>query len=124
MDLVRDVLDKQIVDRHSDRMGKVDGVVIRLEAGRAPRVVALDVGPVTLARRLSERFAAWLGRRLERLLGAHAGKGSTRLEVGLVRAIDVEVQLDVDADDTGTRSVEHWVRTHVIAHVPGSGVKE
>jgi len=49
--------------------------------------------------------------------------GSTRFEPRLVRDVDVEVQLDVDADDTGARTLEHWLRDHVIARVPGSGVK-
>ena len=121
MDLVRDVLDKQVVDRHSDRMGKVDGLILALEPGQPPRAIALDVGPVTLARRWSERLAAWLGRMLGRVTGTTAG--STRFEVRLVRDVDVEVQLDVDADDTGARTVEHWLRDHVISHLPGSGVK-
>ena len=121
MDLVRDILDKQIVDRHRDRLGKVDGLILALDAGKPPRVIALDVGSVTLARRWSERFAAWLERALARVTGTNAG--STRFEPRLVREVDVEVQLDVDADDTGARTLEHWLRDHVIARVPGSGVK-
>jgi hypothetical protein len=121
MDLVRDVLDKQIVDRHSDRMGKVDGLLLALEPGKAPRLIALEVGAKTLIRRWSERAAGWVGRVLDRTVGP--GTGSTRFDVRHVRSIDIEVQLDVDADDTGARAVEHWLRDHVISRVPGSGVK-
>ena len=40
MDLVRDVLDKQLVDRSSDRLGKVDGLVVSFAAGEQARVNA------------------------------------------------------------------------------------
>jgi sporulation protein YlmC with PRC-barrel domain len=51
MDLIRDVLDKQIVDRTGDRLGKVDGLVLTLTDGGRPRVTAIEVGPTILARR-------------------------------------------------------------------------
>ena len=55
MDLVRDVLDKQLVDRHGTKMGRVDGIVVELRPGRPPEVIALETGPLTLARRIAGR---------------------------------------------------------------------
>jgi sporulation protein YlmC with PRC-barrel domain len=37
MDLVRDLLDKKVVDRNGREMGRVDGIVISIRAGAAPR---------------------------------------------------------------------------------------
>ena len=120
MELVRDVLDKQIVDRASDRLGKVDGLVLTIIEGEPPRVTALSVGPVTLAGRLSSRLASLV----ERMLRAcDAGAGATRFAIAQVTKVDIEVRVDVLADDTPARDVEHWLRDHVVGRIPGSGVK-
>jgi hypothetical protein len=120
MDLVRDVLDKQIVDRESDRMGKVDGLVVAIAEDGPPRVIAIEVGPVTLARRLSRRLAD----RIRRVLQSWgAGDGVTRFATAQVVRIDIEVTLDVRADETEARKVEHWLRDHVVRRIPGSAVK-
>jgi hypothetical protein len=120
MDLIRDVLDKQIVDRGSDRLGKVDGLVVTLEDGERPRVSAIEVGPVTLARRLGRRLASAVTGLLT-VVGA--GPGTTRFEVRLVKHVGIEVMLDVAADETPARRVEHWLRDHIVGRIPGSGVK-
>ena len=38
MDLVRDLLDRQLTDRSGRNLGRVDGVVLELRANRPPRV--------------------------------------------------------------------------------------
>src|SRR5256885_13988351 len=63
--LVRDVLDKQLVDRDGVPCGKVDGIVLELTGGGPPRVAALECGPTILARRIGQgpaRLVAWLAR--------------------------------------------------------------
>jgi hypothetical protein len=120
MDLVRDVLDKQVVDRSSDRLGKVDGIIATIDRDGPPRISALEIGPVTLARRLSsrlERAVSGLLRWLE------IGPGATRFEISLVKDIHIEVMLDVDGDRTEARRIEHWVRDRIVSRIPGSGVK-
>ena len=42
IDLVRDVLDKQLVDLHEKRMGKADGVILVLEGDGPPRVKCIE----------------------------------------------------------------------------------
>ena len=51
MDLVRDLLDKKVVDRNGREIGRVDSVV--LENGRhgPVRVSAIEIGPAVLAYR-------------------------------------------------------------------------
>ena len=52
MEMVRDVLDNQIHDKQNCKVGKVDGIVIVLRKGRPPRVIALELGVVTVAHRI------------------------------------------------------------------------
>ena len=120
--LVRDVLDKQIVDRNLEKMGKVDGVVLELREDGPPRVVHLEVGVTTLARRLG----AGLGRLAERLArrwgGPHAH--AWRIPWTSVRQIDLDVHVDEDRAESGTYVLEDWLRTHIVEHLPGGKPKQ
>src|SRR5690242_3753919 len=60
MDIVREVLDKQVLDRHQRKMGRVDGIILEIRDGAPPRLLALEVGGITLARRLHPRLGKWL----------------------------------------------------------------
>ena len=61
-DAVRDVLDKQLRGRHRQRLGRVDGLVVELRDDEPPRLAYLELGAVTLARRLHPRLAGWVAR--------------------------------------------------------------
>ena len=52
MDLIRDYLDKRLVDREGVPLGRIDGIVIELRGNRPPLIVAAEVGSVAQARRL------------------------------------------------------------------------
>jgi sporulation protein YlmC with PRC-barrel domain len=121
VDLVRDVLDKQVRDRHGKKMGKVDGIVLELREGAPPRVAFLEIGPMTLARRLGTAAG-----RLARALDSGFGVGDglpLRLTLAQVREIGIEVVVDVDAEQTRAWAWERWLRRHVIARIPGSGAR-
>lgn len=45
MDIIRDVLDNQLVDRNQCKMGKVDGIVIELRENQPPGLRTLKPGP-------------------------------------------------------------------------------
>src|SRR4051812_28508278 len=60
MELVRDVLDKQIVDRNGRRAGRVDGIALELRSDLPPRVVAVLVGPIVLGERLHVAIGRWM----------------------------------------------------------------
>src|SRR5437762_7806215 len=62
MDLVRDLLDAQLVDRQDRQIGRVDGVLLEVRDGEPPRVAAMEVGAITLARRLHPALGRWLRR--------------------------------------------------------------
>ena len=56
--LIRDVLDKLLVDRDGVPLGRVDGIVLVIGGKESrPRVAQIETGVATLARRLSARFA-------------------------------------------------------------------
>src|SRR6195952_562101 len=60
LELGRDVLDKQVVDRDGIKMGRVDGLVLEVREGHAPRIEAIEMGGVVLAARIHPRLARWV----------------------------------------------------------------
>lgn len=62
MDLVRDLLDKLVVDEQGREMGRVDSILIDVRAGSPPRVSAMERGPLVLVSRIVPAWGAWLPR--------------------------------------------------------------
>jgi hypothetical protein len=117
--LTHDVLDSQLMDREGRPCGKVDGIVLVVgEHGTPPRVVALEVGALTLARRLHPRLARWLMRWGGRL--GPAAPHAFRIPWSQVRALSrKEIRVDIDAAATPLWSLERWLAERVIARLPG-----
>ena len=120
MDVLRDLLDKQVVDgRHRDS-GRVDSVVFALREGAPPRLVAIEIGAAALARRLRPRW----GVRVERWL-ARLGDGLAKPVRIPVEDLDwengVTVRWDASADPNPAFAWELWWRRHVVAKLPGGG---
>lgn len=44
MDVIRDVLDNQLVDSNQRKIGKVDGIVVELREEKPPRLAYIEVG--------------------------------------------------------------------------------
>lgn len=116
MDVIRDVLDNQLVDRNQHKMGKVDGIVIELRSGQPPRLAYIETGATTLARRLHPRLQQWVAA-LERKWGKKAG--AYRIPWSKVRDIGIDVEVDVEAQKTPALAYEVWLRDHVITRIPG-----
>jgi hypothetical protein len=117
MDLVRDVLDKQMVDRKQDPMGRADGIVLLVEDGRRPRVLYIEAGATVLARRLNARLGRWVCR-IARRWGLRRGR-PTRLDWSKVQSTGIELKIDVDADPLPALAWEHWLREHIVGRLPG-----
>lgn len=121
IDLVRDVLDEQLIDRAETKMGRIDGFVLVLdeETGQ-PRIEHLELGFVVLARRIHpalERGLEWLRRRW-------SVRECARQIVPWSKVMDMasyHVQLDLDAEKTPAFDWEHWLRDHVVKKIPGAG---
>jgi hypothetical protein len=119
VDLVREVLDEQVVDRRNCPIGKADGIVLAVEPGRPPRVVAIEIGPVVAARRVHPKLAVWLQHAMRRL-GVGGGE-PLRVPIGQVHAEGINLKADVDAERTAAFAWERWLRDRVIGRIPGSG---
>jgi hypothetical protein len=120
--LARDVLDKLVLDRNREPLGRVDGIVVSLETGKPPRVVAIELGTATLWNRVSgsiARLFTWL----ERTLGVSDGS-PVRIKFEDVTPGRVDVRADVEAAGTGALAWENWWREHFVAHIPGAGLKK
>jgi hypothetical protein len=115
--LIRDVLDKQILDPDGCKIGKVDGIVLQLRANRPPRVIAIDISQSAAWRRLHQRlgdFAEWLRARFEpgmerppRILFEHVVRGG------------IDVHVDIPAKRTRALVWEDWLEDRVVAKIPG-----
>jgi transposase len=117
--LIRDVLDDQLVDRQKRPMGKVDGIVVVLRKGKPPRLAYLETGMSTLAHRLSRRLGR-LAEKLGRRWGVRHGK-PFRISWDKVRHEGIDVNVDVDADETPVMDWEKWLNKQIISRIPGSG---
>jgi sporulation protein YlmC with PRC-barrel domain len=95
MDLVQDVLDKQIVDKNGVRMGRVDGLVAEMREGQLPRLVFIETGTVVMARRFGARAQRLMTALLVRL-GAARKTTPYRIAWKDVREVGVDIELDVD----------------------------
>jgi hypothetical protein len=117
--LVRDVLDKKLLDNDSCQMGRVDGIVLELPQGRQPRMIRVEMGGEILA----VRVAHWLVRPT-RWLREHFGpKRAARVKIDWkhVKRMGRDIHVDIAADDTEALAWEHWLADKVVARVPWSG---
>ena len=116
IDLVRDVLDTQVLDREQRPLGKVDGIALELREGSPPRVAYLEVDGVTAWRRLGERYARWaakLARHWQR--EGHPFRFTWRQ----VRDFGIDIEIAVDAERAAPFDLEHWLREKLIRRIPG-----
>jgi hypothetical protein len=121
--LVRDVLDNRMVDWRRRSLGRADGlVVIVQEAGGQPRVACLESGATVLGRRLGHRFGKWL-RRVARRWGVRRGR-AVRIDWSKVKSVGVDIDLNIDLDETEAWALEHWMREKVIRRIPGHSFKK
>jgi hypothetical protein len=116
--VVRDLLDKQLVDREGEPLGRVDGIVMTWTADAPPRITQFELGARTLAQRLPRPFRgilAWLAHRL-----TARGDDPYRIDVSRIIHLGLEIKIDIDGKRSAARESERWVRDHIIARIPGS----
>jgi sporulation protein YlmC with PRC-barrel domain len=117
MDIVRDLLDKKIVDRNGREMGRVDRIVLRIANGAPPAVAALEVGPAVLAGRIRPVFERWVAA-LEHAFGVDEGR-PLRIPIEQVIGINDHVTVDLAFGETPASTVEQRLRK-VIGAIPGA----
>jgi len=119
MDLLLDVLDQQLIDKHGRKAGKIDGIALELREGKPPRVAYLEMGTDVLARRISPRLERWL-----QALRARMGREVAPFHVpwSKVKKVHLTVDADIDASKEPSYHVERWLAQHVIGPIPGSEI--
>ncbi len=119
MQIARDLLDNQVLDRENRKMGKVDDVVMVVRRGRPPRLSAIELGMSTMLARIHPRLGSW-ALRFERRWGI-AQHTPVRVEIDRVQKAGINVQVDVDATHTEVYAWEDWIRRVLIGRIPGHG---
>jgi hypothetical protein len=122
MDLVRDVLDKKLLDREDCPMGRVDGLVMQFGEHTQPRITHIEIGGQALWTRLNPllaRFAATLARKW-----GPKRTAPVRIPWSRVVTAGKEIKLDVEAKETGAIAWEIWIARHIIERIPGGGHEE
>ena len=112
MHVVRDVLDKSVVDRNGREMGRVDGIVLALGDGQPPRLEAILIGPIALGYRLHPTVGR-LVTGLERRLGLDAGR-PVRVEFGDIETVEHKVRIRLAIGETTAEAVEQRLRAWVV----------
>ena len=117
MQIVRDVLDKKLLDLEGCEIGRVDGIRIEIPENGQPRMVALEIGGEILA----ARVAKWLVKPTRWIAERFGPRRSAvvRIEWRHVRRMGRDLHVDVKADDTEALAWEHWLAEKFIGRIPG-----
>lgn len=118
IELGKQVLDKGLLDRDGRRCGKADDLVLELEPGREPELVALVSGPLAFAQTVGRPWRA-AAAALHRLLGV-ADPHPVEIRWSAVEAIDVVVRLSVSRQESGLDALPDAVRRRIVARLPGA----
>jgi len=122
MVLIRDVLDKKLIDREDCDMGRVSGLLMHVGENTQPRVTHILIGGPTLWMRVNP-FLGRISKRLGRMWGPKRSE-PVRIPWSRVETIGRDIKLDVVAKETGALDWELWLAKNVIEHIPGGGSEE
>lgn len=135
LDAMLELADRQIVDLHGRRAGKVDDVDLELDDDGRLWVVGLRSGPGALAPRLGGSVARAWARLAARLTPGEAAPGDpagdpaddladdpadTSISIGVVSEIGLQIRLSVPAESLATERSERAIRELFIRQVPGA----
>ena len=116
-----DLLDRQILDRDGEPVGKVDDVELTQDrsTGRL-QVTALLSGQQVLGNRIGGRLGSILAGVARRL---HPVEKPPPLRIDLthVASIGSAVVLTIHRDTLPTPPLEDWLGVHIIDKIPGAG---
>jgi hypothetical protein len=117
MDVVRDVLDKIVVDRNGREMGRVDGILLDDQPNQPIRLAAIVIGPAALGDRLHPSLGRFV-RRIERWCGLDQNR-PTHIQFVDIDNVAAKVQVSVTMSDTAVAAVEQCLRAWVL-WLPGA----
>jgi sporulation protein YlmC with PRC-barrel domain len=117
VDIVRDLLDKPVVDRNGRAMGRVDAILLESRDGEPPRVAAILIGPAALASRLRPSLGHWWTR-LEQRIGLPPGRPA-RIDVSEIDQMGPRITMRLTVGETMVEAVEQRLRAWILK-IPGS----
>ena len=117
MDVVRDLLDKSVVDRNGREMGRVDGILLDRRPNQPQRLVAILIGPSVLGDRLHPALGRFVSR-VERRFRLDQNR-PTQIDVADIDEIGTRVRVRLTISDTAVDAVEKRVREW-IRWLPGA----
>ena len=112
MDLVRDVLDKRVVDRNGRDIGRADRIVLQIRPGQPPRIGAIEVGPSALGHRVA-RTVGCFAEAFECALGIREGR-PLRIRVADID-IGTSLRVSLAVGETVANALEQRLRRWVSA---------
>jgi hypothetical protein len=122
MQLGKQVVDKELLDRAGSRAGKVDDLLLVLpdpaDAASFPKVSAILTGPMALSQNFS-RPLRWLVRRGYHVLGLSDPRPAA-IPWDRVTTIDVIVHVDLDRKAAGWSALGDAVNRRIIGRLPGA----
>ena len=113
MDLVRDLLDKKVVDRNGREMGRVDSVILNIRPDTEPRVIGFELGPDVLAARVRPTLGRWVAALLQAFDVADGRP--VRIAFAQVISMHEHVKVDVAIGETAAAIIERRLRRWVSA---------
>jgi hypothetical protein len=116
--LSRNVIDTQLVDRHQQKIGRIDELLLELEEGKPPRVATIVIGGAARARRVGGWMVA-CHRAVHALFGQRA-EHESRVPFDAVRCVADTIELDVEGNTLESMGLERWLSEHVIGRIPGA----
>jgi sporulation protein YlmC with PRC-barrel domain len=117
VDVVRDLLDQPVVDRHGREMGRVDGIILEQHRGEPPRLSALVIGPAVLGYRVHPTVGRWVAA-IEQAVGVAEGR-PVRIDCRDVTLVEGAVTTAVAIGETAAGSVENRLRKWLL-RIPGA----
>jgi sporulation protein YlmC with PRC-barrel domain len=117
------LLDRVVTTRDGVHIGMVDNLELSdSDDGAAPVVTAFLCGPTALGPRLGGRLGAWwstIGTRLH----PDQRREPVRIPLPLVTTVNRRrIVVQASGEQLGAQRMQHWLRDHVVARIPGSGL--
>ncbi|MCW3817067.1 hypothetical protein ONA91_21700 [Micromonospora sp. DR5-3] len=119
LQLAKQLLDQQIVDREGRLVGRVDDIAFAVDADGVPYVDCLLSGQGVLGRRLGGRVGRFLVSVAERF-AEQTPVPPRRIPLTQVAGVDSAVRLRCRAADLPPPPMETWLRRHIIDRIPGA----
>jgi sporulation protein YlmC with PRC-barrel domain len=114
-----ELLDRQVLDRDGEPVGKVDDVELTYDADGSAWVSALLLGQEVLG----ERVGGLLGRCIAgaaRRLSGEPDRPPMRISIDLIAELTSSITLSVKRDLLPEPPLEAWLRDRLIARIPGA----